>query len=236
MSSKIAGNTRRSARTADDDVAGRCLAAPVRQGFETALRRTIASYDRNAHEYAARFYEADLTEKRDAFLRALPTDLANPSVLDAGCGPGRDCQLLAEAGLQVVGLDLSANLLRRARARTDASLVRADMRQMPFATKTFSGIWCCAALVHLNHAAARSALVEFARVLRPAGALFLSTRHGSGTEWRADERGSQRWYQLYSERDVVTLVRAAGFEVLTSAVEDGVVTGTWVNVLARRQG
>lgn len=52
-------------------------------------------------------------------------------VLDICCGPGRHAQALDAAGLAVVGVDLSAALLRRARQVTGAPLVRADVRAMP---------------------------------------------------------------------------------------------------------
>lgn len=51
-------------------------------------------------------------------------------VLDVGCGAGRHARALASAGGRPVGLDLSAALLRRARA-TGLPVVRADMRALP---------------------------------------------------------------------------------------------------------
>ena len=52
-------------------------------------------------------------------------------VLDVACGEGRHARALAAAGASVVGLDLSAGLLARAREATAAPLVRADMRALP---------------------------------------------------------------------------------------------------------
>lgn len=52
-------------------------------------------------------------------------------VLDICCGPGRHARALDAAGLDVIGLDLSAALLRRARQVTGTPLVRADIRALP---------------------------------------------------------------------------------------------------------
>lgn len=52
-------------------------------------------------------------------------------VLDVGCGAGRHSQALAAAGARVIGLDLSAALLARAREAGVGPLVRADMRTLP---------------------------------------------------------------------------------------------------------
>ncbi|MGE5927364.1 MAG: class I SAM-dependent methyltransferase, partial [Gemmatimonadota bacterium] len=52
-------------------------------------------------------------------------------VLDVACGPGRHARAIEAAGARCIGLDLSMTLLRRARAVTDAPLIRADMRRIP---------------------------------------------------------------------------------------------------------
>ena len=98
-------------------------------------------------------------------------------ILDVPCGHGRHAHLLAEAGYDVRGLDLSTYLLRAAAARgTGPRLryVRGDMRRL-------AGTWTARfdAVVNLFTSfgffldPADDALVigEFARVLRPGGAL-----------------------------------------------------------------
>lgn len=59
---------------------------------------------------------------------------ARSRILDVPCGQGRHAHLLAEAGFDVDGLDLSAELLKRAKARgTGPTLryTRGDMRTLP---------------------------------------------------------------------------------------------------------
>ncbi len=60
-------------------------------------------------------------------------------VLDLGCGPGRHAVRLAQRGATVFGFDLSMPLLSRARHGTPplTSLVRGDMRHLPFCHGTF---------------------------------------------------------------------------------------------------
>lgn len=61
----------------------------------------------------------------------------NERVLDLACGAGRHAAELERAGARVVGLDLSSAMLLRARTRVNASLVRADMRMLPFRAGSF---------------------------------------------------------------------------------------------------
>ena len=59
------------------------------------------------------------------------------SVLDLACGAGRHSRLLCDRWW-TVGLDLSPALLRVARRESpDAPYVRADMRELPFASESF---------------------------------------------------------------------------------------------------
>jgi SAM-dependent methyltransferase len=62
-------------------------------------------------------------------------------VLELGCGTGRVLLPVARAGVPIVGVDRSAPMLDRARQRLrrarglQAALVRADIRQLPFADR-----------------------------------------------------------------------------------------------------
>ena len=58
-------------------------------------------------------------------------------VLDLACGPGRHAAELERLGARVVGFDLSRAMLRRARERSRAALVRGDMRALPFRAGSF---------------------------------------------------------------------------------------------------
>ena len=70
---------------------------------------------------------------------------ASGLVLDMGCGNGRHAVQLSEAGYDVVGLDISVRLLKiakskAAKANLKLTLVRADMRFLPFCSNAFMGI------------------------------------------------------------------------------------------------
>lgn len=101
-------------------------------------------------------------------------------VLDLCCGFGRHALLLAEAGLDVFGLDLSLDLLRAARElpgwerRLAGRLVRADMTRVPFADASFDGVVnLFSSFGYLGETGDARTLGEIARVLRPAGSAVL---------------------------------------------------------------
>jgi demethylmenaquinone methyltransferase/2-methoxy-6-polyprenyl-1,4-benzoquinol methylase len=91
-------------------------------------------------------------------------------VVDLGCGTGDLCRGLGRAGLRAVGVDMAAGML--ARARTSASLVRADALQLPLGDASVDGAISGFALRNVVDISA--CFRESARVIRPGGrAVFL---------------------------------------------------------------
>jgi ubiquinone/menaquinone biosynthesis C-methylase UbiE len=90
--------------------------------------------------------------------------------LELGCGTGIFLEKVARCGARVVGLDLSADLLSKARARLAGApnvvLRRGNAEQMPYAASSFDAVYGSSILHHLD---LDRALAEVFRVLRPGG-------------------------------------------------------------------
>jgi SAM-dependent methyltransferase len=204
--------------------------APALAPRRDSLATTIDTYDAIAESYASQFDDVDLAEDRARFLEALPRGV----VLDAGCGSGRDCRLFARDGVPSVGIDISSGMLAAARRRTISPLVSADVRSLPFRAASFAGVWCCAVLLHLDATDFARSIEEFRRVLVDDGGLFVSVRHGVGSEVRRAGASGTRRFVLYKCDEVADLVALGGFDVTAATAEPGVVGGgTWINVHAR---
>jgi len=90
-------------------------------------------------EYHALYPHRDDEDARRAvaLIRGVAPWGAGDRILDLACGPGRHAAELERLGGRVIGFDLSRAMLRRARARTGAGLVRGDMRALPFRDGSF---------------------------------------------------------------------------------------------------
>jgi SAM-dependent methyltransferase len=117
--------------------------------------------------------------------------------LDAACGTGRHARHLAERGHEVVGIDVTPEMLRRAEANVpQASFLVADLGQLPMEDEQFDLVVCALALAHLERPMA--AIAELARVLRLGGRLVISVLHPflAHLGWHAlfeDGRGQRRF-------------------------------------------
>lgn len=107
-------------------------------------------------------------------------------VLDVPCGWGRHTTLLAEAGLDAFGADLSPDLLRRAvaheRPTPDArspGYVAADLRWLPFADASFDAVInvYTSLGLFLDDDEDIRALREARRLLAPGGVFLLESMH-----------------------------------------------------------
>jgi len=130
-------------------------------------------FDRAASIYDdTRALPEDISERvTQAILDLAP---ANRPILEAGVGTGRIAVPLLRRGARLIGVDLSAEMMRRLRAKSEnAPLARADVSRLPFPDATF-GLIVTAHVLHLV-GPWREALREFRRALAPGGVYLNST-------------------------------------------------------------
>jgi malonyl-CoA O-methyltransferase len=161
--------------------------------------------------------------EEQAVLELLP-DVDGADVLDLACGTGRYTRRLVERGAaRVVGLDLTAAMLARARHGSERPgvvvLVRGDLGALPFASGSFRVIVCGLAIGHVSDLTA--ALAEMSRVLGPGGVAVYSDLHpaGAAAGWIRTFRAAGR---TYSVRHVVHRLsdhRAAGEDIREPTID-----------------
>lgn len=94
-------------------------------------------------------------------------------VLDVGCGTGQTSMHAAERAGTVVGIDLSASQLSRARRKPAAArFLRADAEYLPFPDDTFDAVVSVGAIIYFPNPVA--ALAEARRVTRPGGSILVA--------------------------------------------------------------
>ena len=133
-------------------------------------------------------------------LRALVPDVRGTSVLDLGCGFGWFCRWAKEAGAaQVTGMDVSENMLARARAEGGAPVItykKADMEGLSLPQAVYDLVYSSLALHYVEKLEAL--LGEVHTALKPGGALVVSVEHPMMTAparavWSADADGRKTW-------------------------------------------
>ncbi len=168
--------------------------------------RTLGHYDRNAVAFREGTWDHDVQQNHDALLAAI--EVAAPlSLLDFGCGPGRDLEYFRSLGHGVVGLEGSARFVEMARA-AGHEVLHQDFLRLELPAARFDGIFANASLFHVPRAEMPRVLGELARALRPRGVLFTSNPRGEDSEgWNGERYGTYLRWETWRE-----LVVAAGFD------------------------
>jgi SAM-dependent methyltransferase len=178
--------------------------------MDEVSRRTLAHYDQRAEEFWLGTRDHDVRQNIDALLSAI--DSRPPfTILDFGCGPGRDLKTFADLGHVAVGLEGSARFAAMARAYSGCEVLEQDFLALDLAPARFDGVFANAVLFHVPTRELPRVLVELHAALKPGGVLFSSNPHGANQEgWNRDRYGA--YHDLESWRRYLI---AAGFTELS---------------------
>lgn len=92
------------------------------------------------------------------------------SLLDVGCGSGLFCEMAAETGATVTGMDATAELIEKAKDRVpNVTLLTGEMEELPFGDDTFDVVTGFNSFQYAENT--KNALAEALRVLKPGGQL-----------------------------------------------------------------
>jgi ubiquinone/menaquinone biosynthesis C-methylase UbiE len=180
----------------------------VREGYE----RWAQSYDHSCNPILA-------LEER--YVSRIVPDLVEKNALDLACGTGRWLtRLLARSARIVVGLDLSAAMLRVAGKKTliRGRLVQADSLQLPFRSFAFDFVLCSFALNHIHSLDVLAE--EIGRTMKLGGELLICEMHPEAYArgWRPGFRDIESAAHIetvgHSAEDVISSFRSNGFTCL----------------------
>lgn len=133
-------------------------------------------------------------------LRAMLPSVAGRRVVDLGCGYGWFCRWAAEQGAaRVLGIDVSARMLDRAREMTTSPAVRyerADLERLSLPSASFELAYSSLAFHYVEHLPALFGAIG--RALVPDGRPVFSIEHpiymaSRRPQWRIDENGHRFW-------------------------------------------
>lgn len=172
------------------------------------------AYDRCASDYNA----ARSSEPPDALdlLEDLPL---GSRVLDLGCGGGVPVARTLAERHAVVGVDLSASMLRLARAQVPgASFVRADMGTVAFTPASFDAIVSFYAVFHLPRELQPALFRRTHRWLRPGGRLVVSVGGTDEPPYTEKFFGVEMYWSHYGTAHYREMLVQAGFEIIEERV------------------
>jgi len=171
---------------------------------------TLAHYNSQAEAFWAGTHDHDVSQNIAALLQYIKGEPPF-TILDFGCGPGRDLKAFTELGHIAVGLEGSERFVEMARAYSGCEVWQQDFLKLDLPPRRFDGIFANASLFHVPSAALPAVLAALHATLKPGGVLFSSNPHGNNEEgWSGDR------YCVYHDLEAWRrYLTAAGFTELT---------------------
>lgn len=168
-------------------------------------------YNQFASEFAAKFEKIPETDQLDEFIAKL---FKGARVLDLGCGSGRDASYLRDAGLNVVGVDLSEGLIGEAKKkRRDIDFRVMDMENLDFEKQSFDGVWSKLAILHVERERLPLILKSVLTLLKPHGILMIETKQGEGEGFEpvSFSANKERYFVYYELHELIGMFEEVGY-------------------------
>ena len=185
-------------------------------------------YEDKAEEYLTRTCHLDMESLYKPFLALIPS---GGTILDAGCGPGRDVLAFLKQGFRVTAFDASAKMVELASKQTGVAAFQMRFQELNY-EQEFDGIWACASLLHVPFCELEDVLTRFRRALKTGGICFMSFKQGNGERFEDGRRfidfTEATLQQKLADISGLSILRTWGTE--DQAGRSGV---QWVNALIR---
>ena len=190
------------------------------------MNQTISYYDKNAKEFCKNTVDVDMSFCRDKFLKYLKK---GSTILDAGCGSGRDSVVFKQLGYHVTAMDASPEICKEAEKVLGQRVICRTFETLED-ENMYDGIWACASLLHVPKVRIEEVLHRLKRALKNDGILYASFKYGD-----EEKVVGERFFNYFDERSLRELIIENGFKILelfvTQDVREDRSEERWVNAV-----
>ena len=194
------------------------------------MQNTIDYYEQNAKLFIEGTLNVDFAEIQHMFLELLPE---KATILDFGCGSGRDTKYFLEQGYFVDAIDGSLELCKAASDYTGIKVKHMYFHELDDYEK-YDGIWACASVLHLEKKELPEVLRKMSAATKKNGIIYLSFKYGN---FEGERNG--RYFTDMTEKSMKELLDAfPEFTVekqwITGDVRIGRGDEKWLNMILRK--
>ncbi|MCM8539813.1 MAG: class I SAM-dependent methyltransferase [Lentisphaeraceae bacterium] len=176
--------------------------------ISSAVEKTLMHYQLNAESFWEGTKDHDVAQNYAA-LQTNMTALTGMTVLDFGCGPGRDLIHFTKRGHTAIGLDGCEAFCEMARANSNCEVWHQDFCELDLPENFFDGVFANASIFHIPKSHLPIALEQLNGSLKSGGVLFSSNPRGSCENFDGARYGNYMQFEEYE-----TFLNNAGFEVI----------------------
>lgn len=177
--------------------------------LEQISATTLQHYNANAEPFREATRDHDVAQNIAALLRHIEVEPPF-TILDFGCGPGRDLKTFTALGHRAVGLDGAERFAVMARDETHCDVWLQDFLHLDLPDAHFDGVFANASLFHVPSQALPRVLRQLHATLKPGGVLFSSNPRGTNQEgWTGGRYGAfhdlETWSRYMTDAGFIEL-------------------------------
>lgn len=192
---------------------------------------TLNYYNNNAIDFVANTRTVDFTTTQKEFIKYLPQ---GATILDFGCGSGRDTRCFLDQGFLVDAIDGSRELCKLATEYTGIEVTCMQFQDLEELNK-YNGIWACSSILHLPIEELKIVFSKLAAALKRDGIVYTSFKYGDFEGFRDDryfiDMTEEKFMNLLEEIQVFDMEKIW----ITSDVRPGRDDEKWLNVIVRKK-
>ena len=193
---------------------------------------TLDFYNNNSKTYIETTLTIDMSKLYNEFLNNIPK---GGTILDLGCGSGRDSKAFVDKGYKVTAVDGSKELAQSASKLIGRDVLVSKFEDLSLIDK-FDGIWACASLLHVNKRDILDVIKNVSSNLNNNGIFYMSFKYGE--DEYIDEKG--RYFNCYTEETFNELInKVEGLKIMKVYKTIDIVPGrgdiVWLNILCVKE-
>jgi len=194
------------------------------------MDKTLQYYNQNADKFVTGTVDVDFSETQNRFIYQLPS---GATILDFGCGSGRDTKYFIDQGFKVEATDGSEELCKKASKYTGIE-VKCMLFQELDEHKKYDGIWACSSILHLPKAELKPVLVKMLEALKDDGIIYTSFKY---SEFEGVRNG--RYFTDFTIETFSDFINDSDMTIheywLTGDVRPGREDEQWLNLILKKK-
>lgn len=189
--------------------------------------KTINYYNKYTKSFIQATRSVDFTNIQNKFLSYLPS---GASILDFGCGSGRDTKYFLKRNYNVTAIDGSEEICKEASKYTGIKVKQMLFEELN-GQNIYDGIWACASILHLSKNDLFRVFHKMNKALKENGIIYTSFKYG---EFEGERNG--RYFTDFTEDSlkefILQIPQLQIKEIwITGDVREGRGDERWLNIL-----
>ena len=194
------------------------------------MSNTLNYYNENANIFIEVTQNVNFSKIQNVFLQLLPS---RGTILDFGCGSGRDTKYFLEHGYKVDAIDGSIELCKFASQYTGINVIYKLFHELSDVEK-YDGIWACASILHVKKTELPEILQKMCNATKKNGIIYVSFKYG---DFEGERNG--RYFTDMTEEsmsELLTYIPELKVENqwITGDVREGRGDERWLNMILRK--